>query len=212
MGRDVFGSPDSLTPEEGVDATGIIEPTGGVGVRGWLSGIYAKLNGTLSVSVTTLPLPTGAAVESGGNLATTTAQTILIATATGTPEDTSYSGTGAGTIVSLLKSVIGLLNSKLATKATPLTYTISESIAVGTTSTQIVAAGFITESLILSLPSGGTANIYLNVTGGPAVIGTGIPIWAGEGEFVFGGAIAIPTAAISAISDSGSVQLMIAGG
>lgn len=78
---------------DGTDATGVTAPPGGVGIRGWLSGIYGKLAGTLTVggtvsvsgtlpvsgtfypatqpvSAASLPLPTGAAVESGGNLAT----------------------------------------------------------------------------------------------------------------------------------------------
>ncbi len=54
--------------QDGVDATGITPPPGGVGMRGWLSGCYARLsailtalNGTLAVSATALPLPIGAA-------------------------------------------------------------------------------------------------------------------------------------------------------
>jgi hypothetical protein len=49
-------------------------PTGGVGIRGWLSAIWTKLNGTIGVSgtfwqatqpisVVSLPLPSGAATE-----------------------------------------------------------------------------------------------------------------------------------------------------
>lgn len=37
---------------DGVDATGIAAPTGGSGIRGWLSGIYSKLSG-LAVAVGT---------------------------------------------------------------------------------------------------------------------------------------------------------------
>ena len=48
---------------DGTDGTGITPPTGGTGIRGWLSGIYARLGGTLTVSATALPLPTGAATE-----------------------------------------------------------------------------------------------------------------------------------------------------
>lgn len=54
--------------QDGVDATGITPPVGGVGMRGWLSGCYARLsailtalNGTLAVSAAALPLPIGAA-------------------------------------------------------------------------------------------------------------------------------------------------------
>ena len=53
----------------GSPITGASMPSGGVGLTGWLSAIWSKLSGTLSVSAASLPLPTGAAQESGGNLA-----------------------------------------------------------------------------------------------------------------------------------------------
>ena len=44
--------------QDGTDATGVNQPTGGVGIRGWLSGIYnllfsgsAKVNATLIGSI-----------------------------------------------------------------------------------------------------------------------------------------------------------------
>jgi hypothetical protein len=60
--------------------TGVSMPAGGAGLTGWLSAIWSKLSGTLAVSGTfwqatqpvsaaSLPLPTGAALETGGNLA-----------------------------------------------------------------------------------------------------------------------------------------------
>ncbi len=66
--------------KDGVDiTTPTAMPAGGVGIRGWLSAIWTKLNGSLAVtgtfwqatqpvSVTSLPLPTNAAQETGGNL------------------------------------------------------------------------------------------------------------------------------------------------
>jgi hypothetical protein len=36
--------------QDGVDATGVSQLSGGAGIRGWLSGIFSKLSGTLSVS------------------------------------------------------------------------------------------------------------------------------------------------------------------
>jgi hypothetical protein len=74
--------------QDGTDATGVTTPAGGAGIRGWLSGIYSRLGGTISVafpsaqavaqsgtwtvavsgtaavSAATLPLPVGAAVAS----------------------------------------------------------------------------------------------------------------------------------------------------
>jgi hypothetical protein len=59
---------------DGTDATGVAQLTGGVGIRGWLSGIFQKLSNPLvvtgaffqstqPVSAAALPLPTGAASE-----------------------------------------------------------------------------------------------------------------------------------------------------
>lgn len=68
--------------QDGTDGTGIAQPTGGIGIRGWLSGIYKAVTGTITtaisgtvavtgtffqatqpVSATALPLPTGAATS-----------------------------------------------------------------------------------------------------------------------------------------------------
>jgi hypothetical protein len=65
--------------KDGIDITEPTPmPTGGVGIRGWLSAIWTKLNGTLEVSgefyqetqpvsATALPLPTGAATSTKQN-------------------------------------------------------------------------------------------------------------------------------------------------
>lgn len=58
--------------QDGTDATGVTPPSGAAGIRGWLSGIYSKLSGSLAVtgtfwqatqpvSAASLPLPSGAA-------------------------------------------------------------------------------------------------------------------------------------------------------
>jgi hypothetical protein len=69
--------------QDGTDATGVSPPTGGIGIRGWLSGIYIKLvssvavtgtfwQATQPVSTASLPLPAGAATA--GNQPTAAAQ------------------------------------------------------------------------------------------------------------------------------------------
>ena len=64
---------------DGTDATGVTQPTGGTGIRGWLSGIYQAITGTLKVQGVSggQPLPmagkTANTVMSSGNpLAVTT--------------------------------------------------------------------------------------------------------------------------------------------
>jgi hypothetical protein len=41
--------------QDGTDGTGITQPTGGAGIRGWLSGIYHLLSTTLTVSISGTP-------------------------------------------------------------------------------------------------------------------------------------------------------------
>src|SRR5687767_11531514 len=56
----------------GTDGTGITQPTGGAGIRGWLSGIFQKLAGTLSV------LPPADATGSGSLTAVGQAVTVAV--------------------------------------------------------------------------------------------------------------------------------------
>lgn len=61
--------------QDGADVTAAVMPSGGSGIRGWLSGIYTKLAGTLSVSgsVSVSNPTTNYALEAGGNLASASA-------------------------------------------------------------------------------------------------------------------------------------------
>jgi hypothetical protein len=67
MNVNVTNQPSSNTDyaKDGTDGTGITAPTGGVGIRGWLSGIFQKISATLSVSLV------------GSSTATVTTQTTL---------------------------------------------------------------------------------------------------------------------------------------
>jgi hypothetical protein len=54
----------SAIAQEGTDSTGVTQLTGGVGIRGWLSGIFSKLSGVLSTSIDKV----AGATISGGRL------------------------------------------------------------------------------------------------------------------------------------------------
>ena len=112
----------------GAAITGAAMPSGGVGALGWLSAIWSKLSGTLSVSAASLPLPTGAALEAGGNLA-------AISAAAGTQADAAYSGSGSGSPISLLKWIGAALKGTLSVSWAGLT------VADGQTETGIAAVG-----------------------------------------------------------------------
>jgi hypothetical protein len=120
----------------GNGATGITMPTGGAGLQGWLSGIYNKLNTSIAVtgtffqatqpvSAVSLPLPSNAAQETGGNLATTATQATTTATqttnlntVTGTTGDTAWVGSGSGTLNAILKAIYGKLAGSIAVTGT----------------------------------------------------------------------------------------------
>lgn len=59
--------------QDGTDAAGVQPPAGGVGIRGWLSGIYSRLGNALSVTVSGTP-----------NVAVTSAPAVKSAATTGT--------------------------------------------------------------------------------------------------------------------------------
>lgn len=101
-----------------------------------------------------------------------------------------------------------------AASAPSFTYTGNTNGSVGTTSTTLVAAGTYTSVLqIMTLPSS-TANIWLNVSGGTAVVGKGLFVPFGGGSVNFGtAALPMPTGAINAITDGTStVSVAMVGG
>ncbi len=107
--------------QDGTDGTGITPPTGAVGIRGWLSGIFNKLNTSIivtgtfwqttqPVSTASLPLPTGAA---------TSALQTTINTTLGSPMQASGSSVTANAGTNLNTSALALeTGGNLATVAT----------------------------------------------------------------------------------------------
>lgn len=94
-----------------------------------------------------------------------------------------------------------------------LAYTASTSASVATTSGTLVTAAQYKRALqICTLPTS-TTNVWLNVTGAAAVVSTGVLVYGGGGCVNFGNiGFPIPTAAITAITDSGSTQTVILAG
>ena len=123
--------------QDGVDITSpTAMPAGGSGIRGWLSAIWTKLNGTLNVSgtffqatqpisATTLPLPTGAA-QDGTDINTPTAMP-----------------TGGSGIRGWLSAIWTKLNGSLAVTGTffqatqPISGTVSTGLSQPLTDTQL---------------------------------------------------------------------------
>lgn len=119
---------------------------------------------TQPISATELPLPTGAATESG-NLAT-------LATTTGSKSDTAYSGTGDGSVISLLKSISATVKSTISIRSLS-SATDSVTIQGGNSTAVKVDNSAVTQPVsaaTLPLPS----NAAQETGGNLAAINTGI--------------------------------------
>ena len=118
--------------QDGTDGTGITAPTGGVGIRGWLSGIYSKISTLVStgigrtwtlasgsdsvnvgnfpatqpISAAALPLPAGAATSSLQSTANTSLANLDVALSTRLkPADTLAGVTTVGAVTGITNPV-----------------------------------------------------------------------------------------------------------
>jgi len=135
MGKDVFGSPQSTSSvdaADGVSGTGITAPAGGVGLVGWLSGIYARLGGVISVSVS------GGALETGGNLAITATETTATVTSLGSDATGVTQPTGGTGVRGWLSGIYAKLNGTLSVSVTTLP--LPTGAATNTSLQQILSA------------------------------------------------------------------------
>ena len=95
----------------------------------------------------------------------------------------------------------------------PITYATSpDSYSVGTSSAQLFAAGAYSNVAFLRTLTSQSCNVWLNIHGGTAAVGTGIEVTSAGGWVSFGSeGLPIPTAAVFAISDNGTCTLAAAG-
>jgi hypothetical protein len=100
------------TKTDGVAGTGITPETGASGSVGWLSSIYKRLSGTLSVSATSLPLPTGAASDS-----TVAGVTSAITNTSGSAGANPPTIVGTG-VIGWLRGIFELLSGTVKTTST----------------------------------------------------------------------------------------------
>jgi hypothetical protein len=172
-----LGSP----AQDGTDATGVTQLSGGVGIRGWLSGIYAKLAGTLAISATSLPLPTGAAtatLQSAAQSAPGTPQTVAL----------TVQGNASGVAVPTTETYANLATAQ---------------VSVAATATLIVAARAGRKEV--TIINHGTTDLYLGSSSGVTTsTGQLLAGVKGEGVTYSGGA------AIYGIAASGSQTVSVA--
>jgi hypothetical protein len=121
---------------------------------------------------------------------------------------------GSG-LAALVTPSVGL---PVTTAPSTLTYQSTPNASVGTTSAALSinslafnSTNFKTMQLCTSLTS--TANVYVNPTGGTAVVGQNIYIASAGGCANFGtAALPMPTASATAITDGSSAQTLLASG
>jgi hypothetical protein len=79
----------------------------------------------------------------------------------------------------------------------------------GTATTQIVAAGLAPRWLTIQTAPTSAGNLWLNPTGGAAVVGSGVFVASGGGSFTFPNGV---TATVNGISDNGTIAISGIGG
>ena len=93
----------------------------------------------------------------------------------------------------------------------PLTYTLNGAGTVTTSSAVLLAAAAAGTSV--TLQNNGAVDVWLNPTGGAAVVGLGAKIFANGGSYTYGTTgNPLPTGAITAIVAAGSASVSISGG
>lgn len=122
-----------------------------------------------------------------------------------------------GSVVAQGVTEIGLLGTiatNTAGSSVSLAYTLNSAATVSASSGVLVATGAVHTFLSITTLTSGTADVWLNPSGGAAVVGSGVPVFAGGGNVTFGkgGQYPLPTGNLTAISSSGSVSVALAGG
>lgn len=132
------------------------------------------------------------------------------------PVDDAGAILALGTVVAQGVVEIGWLETIAANTGAgaTLTYTLNSTVSVGTGSGVLAAAGLVDSFLSITTAPASAANIWLNPSGGAAVVGAGIPVFGGGGSVTFGrgGQYPLPAGNLTAISDSGSVSVALSGG
>lgn len=101
----------SLNDVAGASATGVTQPTGGSGLLGWLSGIYQKLSGSLSVTVGNWPTTQAVSGSvSVSNLPATQAVSGSVTANIGTTNGVMLDSTGQS-LLSAIKAQINISGS-----------------------------------------------------------------------------------------------------
>jgi len=158
--------------QDGVDGTGITAPTGGSGIRGWLSGIYNKLSNSLTVTASNLDVALSTRLKPADTLTGVTAVgSITNALPAGTNsigQVTANAGTNLNTSSLALES-----GGNLATIATNTGKIPSKGTATIANSTPVNIASDQTVPTSVTIPSAfKTGQSKIAVTGTAVQLGS----------------------------------------
>jgi hypothetical protein len=111
------------------------------------------------------------------------------------------------------KAVPVSVTAPLPVGSATLTYTVSGSANVATTSGQLFAAGAYTMAVKLCTKLSDSGTVWLNLAGGTAIANSGLPIFGGGQCRTIGTAeTPMPSGAVTAITDAGSTQVLLVSG
>lgn len=138
----------------------------------------------------------------------------VVSGANGTAADAAYAGSGAGTVVSVLKGLYALLAAALTIRPGALTITQTVVTLAAATNTQLLAANASRRYLLIV--NIGTGDAWLAFGSTAAVAATGYPLPAaaaagGQGGGYSCDASTVPSGAIQAISTAGTTLVVLEG-
>ena len=223
--KETGGNLDALNAAHGTSADAAYAGSGNGSLIAVAKGLYAALKGTLNtraltsgtdsvttvpsgtqaVSVTSLPLPTGAATETG-NLASVATTNATIATTQGAVADAAYAGSGTTTVIGALKgmyaAIKGTLNTRQLTSGT-------DSVTIVPSGTQAISASALPLPANAATESGNLA-VVATAAGTPSSVA-----YAGSGNTTLIGALkglyaaitgTLTTRQLTAATDTVAVQ------
>ena len=88
-------------------------------------------------------------------------------------------------------------------RAQSTNYLVNDTVAVGTSSGAVFTQSYARGVTVLQLCATTASDVWLNLSGGTAVVGSGVPIWAGSCTFFSPAGMPVPNSAITAIAAVG---------
>ncbi len=194
--------------QDGTDNSGVSQPASGAGIRGWLSAIYSKLTGTLSVSWSGQSVTANLGTLNGA--ATAANQTAMVgATGSAPPANAIYVGADSGgNLTGLIQpSASAAINVSTATTTQLVALASGKAIYVTSWDATVSAAATANAGFQFEYGTGASCGTGTTPLTGPYVFaaGQGVAKAGGLGVQLFvpaGNALCVVTTAAQQISGS----------